>query len=365
MSNFIGPNNSQNVFKSIINQKLNELKDYNIKLGIVLDVDVNGNKFFENSPRNTIIFKLNENSNSDESFILNDLNSTARPIQDYPIKSGEEVFIVHFTSEQSQAFWIPVLNFPTRYNKGEVIKEIEDRIFDSENENAESAIIEDDIPNFECRMGDRVIEGTNNALVYISRDRPNAGDSGYEEKAGLVYIVAGRKGKDIDLKDDLSYIYVCQKTDVDDNLGDDENPKKEVSAEIIKTNSLRVLFKDLRFYNDKVKCTISEEGDIELKLLEGSKSKITLNKNGDLTLENVKNINVKGTNDIKLGQQGRSLVTFDELMTYTVQLENMIKSTIATAGAEPAALPVKFVWNLPGGLKNNASTKTTKTKVSI
>lgn len=361
MNNFFGPNNSYNVFRTIISQKLNEIKDSNIKVGVALDVDVNGNRFFEGCPRNSIIFKLDDSSDLGETFLLEDINSVALPLQDYPIKSGESVFIVYFTSEQSQAFWIPVLNFPTKYNKGKITKSSEDRIFDEENENEETAIIEDDIPQFKCRMGDRVIEGTNNAMSYISRDRPNDGNSGHKEKAGLYYIVAGRYGEDIDLEKDMSYIYISQKTDVDDNLKDNENPKKEAASIILKTDSPRILFKDFRIYNKKVKCIIDEDGNIELKLLDGPKSKIKLDKNGNLTFENVKNINVKGASEIKLGQQGKNLVTFDELMAYTVQLENMIKSTTATVGTSP----VNFIWGLPGGLKSNASTKTTKTKVSV
>ena len=364
MNNFIGPNNSYNAFRSIIFDKLNKIEDSNIKVGVVLDVDVNGNKLFENSPRNSIVFKLKDDTSQKEDFYFDNADCIAVPIQDYPIRSGELVFIVYFTDKQSQAFWIPLNNIASEYNPAYMTKDSEERIYNDDIENVadDAAIIEYDIPKFKCRMGDRAIEGTNNAMAYISRDRPNTGDSGYKEKAGLYYIVAGRSGEDIDLENDESYIYVCEKTDVDDNLKDDENPQKEVAAEILKTNSLRVIFNDLRFYNKKVKGTIDKEGNIELKLLEEPKSKIKLDKDGNLTFENVKKISVKGANEIKLGQDGKHLVTFEDLQKYTKQLENSISlaTYVNTIGV---TTPIAYIPT--GGLQPIASTKTTKTKISV
>src|SRR5574343_222343 len=117
---FNGPNNSVNIFKSIINEKLKHVEAYSLKVGVVLDVDVNGDKFWDGSPRNAIVFQLEEQKGIEEKYLLENSNNMAIPIQNYPIKTGELVYIIYFDKSISQAFWLPQNNFPTAYNQGSI-----------------------------------------------------------------------------------------------------------------------------------------------------------------------------------------------------------------------------------------------------
>jgi hypothetical protein len=85
----------------------------------------------------------------------------------------------------------------------------------------------EEVPQFIRRLGDRVIEGSNNALLVLGTDRPAGRDSGHGSTsssgagkgAGTIHAVVGRSGEDPDLNNDKSYIYLSMQTDADNNLG--------------------------------------------------------------------------------------------------------------------------------------------------
>lgn len=78
----------------------------------------------------------------------------------------------------------------------------------------------EDVPDFTARIGDRVIQGSNNTLILLSRDRIDDPSSGQKKGSGTIFLVAGRQDKEkLNLKKDQSLVIVSSKTDIDNNLG--------------------------------------------------------------------------------------------------------------------------------------------------
>ena len=336
---FLGPSNSLNAFRTILREKLNFVKDSKLKKVTVLDVDVNGSEFYEDSPKNSIVFQTEDEIGIKEEVLLDSVSNYAVPITNFPVKCGEDVWIFYPDEKINMAVWFPYNFDSTKYKESELLEKKSKKRITDEAGNEFSSIIEEGIPNLIRRMGDKLIQATNNAFIYISRDRPNKPDSGHEEKAGLIYFVSGLASENIDLENDESYIYLSQKTDIDDNLKDTDDPKKETPAIAIKSKNLRFKFKeDFRLYNDNANIQVKEDGSITIKNKSGAK--VFLDKNGNLTFDKIK--------EMKLGNQGKAFVTFDELKAYLTTLESAI-----TASTTPGN-GAKLVFTAPGGLQANA-----------
>jgi len=104
--------------------------------------------------------------------------------------------------------------------------------------------VTEEIPLFKPRVGDRVIEGSNNTIIVLGRDRPDKDDSGEKETAGTVDIVAGRTAPDdMNMADDMSRIYVTMKSDIDKNMATDsiESGVGPVAAIGIKSDEIRIV----------------------------------------------------------------------------------------------------------------------------
>lgn len=138
------------------------------------------------------------------------------------------------------------------------------------------AIVEK-VPRFRRRYGDHVQEGSNNTLIVLGTDRAKKGPasiddglghvdaSGGGKGTGTIHIVAGRKKEDPDLQKDDAFIYVTQKSKVDDNLdlGSIESATNEKSAVIAKADLLRLVArKNLKIaVNDDQKHSIFFDGE--------------------------------------------------------------------------------------------------------
>lgn len=112
------------------------------------------------------------------------------------------------------------------------------------------------VPNFISTKSDKVINGSNNTWIVLTRDRPASRLSGYgglgDTQAGAIDIVVGRMSAnpkddsyvDPDFKTDAARIYISQKTDIDKNFdlvaGRVGNPEAR-SAIGIKADSLRFM----------------------------------------------------------------------------------------------------------------------------
>lgn len=118
-------------------------------------------------------------------------------------------------------------------------------------------IVEEKVPSYVRRIGDQVIQGSNNTTIVLGTDRAAAGPAGLDDGlgslnssgagkgAGSIYVVAGRQDSEgnPDLTNDLSYFYASMRTDVDSNL-DLESIEKKADpspAAIIKSDGVRVV----------------------------------------------------------------------------------------------------------------------------
>lgn len=188
------------------------------------------------------------------------------------------------------------------------------------NSEGAKASVYEAIPRFKKRPGDVAIEGSNNALIVLGRDRigPVIDESSNVKGAGTIDIVTGRgqvstkagitvindlkneelakdgarlepQEGDPDLKRDKSRIYVSQKTKVDENFGlkannsalkkDPINDSSDGDAGvIIKSDKVRIIArKDLQIV---VTNNAAEENDDPKKF-----ASITIKSNGDIVFK--------------------------------------------------------------------------------
>lgn len=118
-------------------------------------------------------------------------------------------------------------------------------------------IIREEVPSFIRRIGDHVLQGSNNTIIIMGTDRANTGPAKISDglgvpsgpdngkKTGTIHIIAGRDDNDgnPDLDKDKSYIYLSMKTDVDKNLKTDliESDISQTSAAIMKSDTVRLV----------------------------------------------------------------------------------------------------------------------------
>lgn len=112
------------------------------------------------------------------------------------------------------------------------------------------------VPNFISNKSDKVINGSNNTWIVLTRDRNASRISGYgglgDTQAGAIDIVVGRMSAspkddsyvDPDFKTDAARIYISQKTDIDKSFdlvsGRVGNPEAR-SGIGIKADSIRLM----------------------------------------------------------------------------------------------------------------------------
>lgn len=144
-----------------------------------------------------------------------------------------------------------------------------------------------DVPPFTARVGDRAIQGSNNTLILLTRDRIDEPGSGQKDKSGTIFLIAGRKGKEkINLKDDEAFIVISQKTDVDTNLDIKAGDSRDgVATVAIKSDEIRIVGR-------KGMKIIVENGDVFVKA------------DGKLNIETTKDISVKTDGKIDMKASG-------------------------------------------------------------
>lgn len=157
----------------------------------------------------------------------------------------------------------------------------------------------EEVPPFVFRVGDRAIEGSNNTLFLMSRDRVDSPDSGEKDKAGAIFLVAGRsKEKDLDLKEDKSILLISMMSDADGNMSIDAGDKAGAAAVIAaKSDEIRIVAR-------KGMKIVVEQGDIYIK----NDGKITLETTGDLDIKGGAKINIKGSSDITLKSDSKVIL---------------------------------------------------------
>lgn len=180
-------------------------------------------------------------------------------------------------------------------------------------------VVVEAVPKFTRRYGDYVLEGSNNTIIIMGTDRAKAGPAGLGDGNGhvggpnkgagtaTVHIIAGRKGKDPDMKDDSSFLYLSKKTKADTNLAitavagvsTDDKP-----SAILKSDVIRIIGrKDLKIcVNDDEKHYV---------FMNGSKFKVEFNTNATIEIVD-KKITVKMGSDTIVMDDKKAVVTVDK-----------------------------------------------------
>lgn len=154
-----------------------------------------------------------------------------------------------------------------------------------------SDVVLEDVPPFKKRISDRVIQGSNNSLISLGTDRASSGesetdsglgtvDSENEGKGtGTIHLIVGRSTENPNFDTDQSFIYISQKTEIDNNLGtDQEFSTNKKSSIAIKSDCIRIVGReDVKIVNGESYVTMKADGTI---ILHGNK--ITLE--GDVHL---------------------------------------------------------------------------------
>jgi len=145
-------------------------------------------------------------------------------------------------------------------------------------------MVQEKVPRFIKRIGDRVSEGSNNVLMILGTDRAAPGeaalDSGFGHinaqgggtAAGAWHVVVGRSAENPNFSTDNGYMYVSMKTDVDKNssLEDIEFNTNSVSGVMIKADSVRVIGrKDIKIHANKTYLTLN---GVDTAVLESPKN---------------------------------------------------------------------------------------------
>ena len=105
--------------------------------------------------------------------------------------------------------------------------------------------VKEEVIEYVARIGDRVIHGSNNAAIVLSRDRITDPSTGETKAAGTVDIVTGRASSGVDIENDSSRVYVTMNSDCDANfdiqVGDPAGAKAHI---VIKSNEIRLVARD-------------------------------------------------------------------------------------------------------------------------
>jgi hypothetical protein len=257
----------------------NLLKDYvDGRLGsnriiyraVVLKIDQIGGQFLDQdapNPKNSIQARVI--SDGLDMHTANEDLSVFWPIFSHdimPLKEGEHVYVLFEDHEtKNHGLWISRIpepngvdstNFVDGTKKYEAIAQNDSRISDiglqkavqdtvvtlEDIQRSPDFIVEESVSRFNARVGDRVIEGSNNAAIILGRD------TGQRELAGTIDIVAGFSGS-INFDTDKSRIYVSMKTDVDNNLAQSQGYSSvqpgpavnETASIVLKSDEIRVV----------------------------------------------------------------------------------------------------------------------------
>lgn len=183
-----------------------------------------------------------------------------------PIKEGEHVYVLfEDTANKDHGLWVTripenksvdQLNLVPAELKYQQIEDNDssdvgidlgtsDTELDWPKATQSSDFAKEEVPDFTGRVGDRIIHGSNNAMILLSRDRVTSPSSGIKDKSGTIVLVAGRNDKEnLNLKDDQSYVYISMKSDIDQNMNITVGDKKSGVACIgLKSDEIRVFAK--------------------------------------------------------------------------------------------------------------------------
>lgn len=233
-----------------------------LRRALVVEIDQVGGKLEEipvKNPKNSIRARI-VSEPSPHTFLENKDLPVFYPLfphDVFPLKETEHVYV--FFDGNDHGLWISRIPEPFEVDDKNITpgikkfqinnsnvseQQVQDLSETPETIEVSSEFQQEKIPKFTARKGDRVIEGSNNALIVLGRDRVSDVNSGQKEKSGTVHIVVGRqKEEDIDTENDLSTIIVSMKTDIDANLKTDSvgSAVSQVAAIGVRSDEIRIV----------------------------------------------------------------------------------------------------------------------------
>jgi hypothetical protein len=346
----------------------------------VVEIDHVGGKLEETPPNPKNSVRARIITNSRDSFTTDPAELPVYypffPFDVMPVKEGEHVYVIFEDERKEHGLWLTRISEANdlenknyipgakRYQENsdnDVSKSAEGqkKVEDSQ-EGVETPEVSDEfakdeeVPAYRARVGDRTIEGSNNTLIVLGRDRVDSPDSGATEEAGTIDIVVGRADTDgnVNLKDDESRVYVSRKTNIDDNLGIDAgDPASDAKAVGIKSDEVRIFARgackiiagDGKFsfvVDDSGKVTVETEGDIEIN----TQANATVKAGGDATVESTGTATVKGasvvldTFDTKLGSSAAEGIIVGK--TFLTVLKTFMDGLKAGPIGDLAGIPI-------------------------
>jgi len=283
-----------------------------------------------------------------------------------PVKESEHVYVIFEDSEQHHGLWLTRIPDPKEIHNLNITPGTKRFTSDSANglkadsAEAEKAVQDldespgtirvtadfkqeaSDVPEFNSRVGDRIIHGSNNSTIILSRDRVNTTDSGDEAKAGSIDIVAGRVGDDVNMIDDAARVYVSMATAGDDNfatpgdaLTDTEN-EGNPSYVIAKADQVRLIARQgmkIVVESGPTSITIESDGKVTLDTVEEIKAITT----ADFVVE-AANVKLDASEKTFIGSAdaSHSLVRADNLKTYLDSVFDVYNAMVVDVAGVPA-----------------------------
>jgi len=184
------------------------------------------------------------------------------PFDLYPIKPGEHIYVLFEDAEEEHGLWLSRIPEPNNVDNINLTPGVLKYQQDASNNLTEIAaqqtvldldspppavvtpedFVVETVPAYTARTGDRVLQGSNNTVIVLGRDRPVDTASGQRDGAGTIDLVTGRQTENNDLTADNSRIYISSNTDVDTNfsiqVGESSGPSAAIA---IKSNEIRIV----------------------------------------------------------------------------------------------------------------------------
>jgi len=235
-----------------------------LRRALVVEIDHVGGKLEQvpkQNPKNSIRARI-VSEPSPHTFLENEDLPVFWPLFPFnisPIKQGEHVYVIFDGTRGDHGLWISRIPEPFEVDdknitpgikkyqlnaEGVSEQQIQDTARPPKDINVSEEFQQEKVPKFTARVGDYVLEGSNNSLIVLGRDRVDTVSSGQKEKAGSVHIVVGRqKEEDLDIENDLSTITINMNSDIDanfktDSIGSTSSPAASIG---IRSDEIRIV----------------------------------------------------------------------------------------------------------------------------
>lgn len=250
-----------------------------VRRALVVAIDHIGGRLEQipkKNPKNSIRARIISEP-SPHAFLENDDLPVFWPLFPYdlmPIKEGEHVYVIFDGERTDHGLWLSRIAEPFEVDDRNITpgikkyqidsssvseQQVQDTVSTPAQLTVSSEFHQEKVPKFTARVGDRIIEGSNNTIIILGRDRPTDVKSGQTENAGTIDLISGRaKDEDIDFANDKSRVYVSMNTDPDGNfnvnVGDSASPG---AAIVIKSDEIRVIARNgMKLVVEGGKCLI-------------------------------------------------------------------------------------------------------------